>query len=114
MALTRYSRFEIREHTALLPTSLLQIARPDSGLSARTVADYSWTWQKYVDPPRHRHSAVSHCSKRMIPSACAASCSGSLRHTVANSVLHGVIGYAVDNGVLSKRCDAPGAYLHRA
>ena len=28
---------------------LKQIARPDSGLSARTIADYSWTWQKYVD-----------------------------------------------------------------
>ena len=28
---------------------LEQIARPDSGLSARTIADYSWTWQKYVD-----------------------------------------------------------------
>jgi hypothetical protein len=28
---------------------LQQIARPDSGLSARTIADYSWTWQKYVD-----------------------------------------------------------------
>ena len=25
-----------------------QIARPDSGLSARTIADYSWTWQKYA------------------------------------------------------------------
>jgi hypothetical protein len=30
---------------------LKQIARPDSGLSARTIADYSWTWQKYVDSP---------------------------------------------------------------
>jgi hypothetical protein len=28
---------------------LQQIARPDSGLSARTITDYSWTWQKYVD-----------------------------------------------------------------
>ena len=28
---------------------LQQIARPDSGLSARTIADYSWTWRKYVD-----------------------------------------------------------------
>ena len=28
---------------------LKQIARPDSGLSARTIADYSWTWQKYVE-----------------------------------------------------------------
>ena len=27
---------------------LPQIARPDSGLSARTIADYSWTWQKYA------------------------------------------------------------------
>ena len=27
---------------------LEQIARPDSGLSARTIADYSWTWRKYV------------------------------------------------------------------
>ena len=30
---------------------LKQIARPDSGLSARTIADYSWTWQKYIDSP---------------------------------------------------------------
>src|SRR4029453_3800184 len=30
---------------------LRQIARPDSGLSARTIADYPWTWQKYVDSP---------------------------------------------------------------
>ena len=27
---------------------LQQIARPDSGLSARTIADYSWTWQKHI------------------------------------------------------------------
>ena len=25
---------------------LRQIARPHSGLSARTIADYSWTWQE--------------------------------------------------------------------
>jgi hypothetical protein len=39
MALIRRASFKIREHTTLLPTSLLQIARPDSGLSARTIAD---------------------------------------------------------------------------
>jgi hypothetical protein len=59
---------------------LQQIARPDSGLSARTIADYCWTWQRYVDL-RRRRSAVSHSSKRMTGNAYAASCNGWPRHT---------------------------------
>ena len=30
---------------------LEQIARPDSRLRARTIADYNWTWAAYVDAP---------------------------------------------------------------
>jgi hypothetical protein len=59
---------------------LKQIARPDSGLSGRTIADYSWTWQKYIDS-RTSSLRASHSSKRMTPSACAASSSGWPRHT---------------------------------
>jgi hypothetical protein len=85
---------------------LTQIARPDSGLSARTIADYSWTWQKYVnsktsslrgltlqqanDPQRLRGFLQR-----------VAEAHGSASAKKAKSVLHGVMGYAVDNGVLS-------------
>jgi integrase len=85
---------------------LQQIARPDSGLSARTIADYCWTWQKYVasttsslrgltlqqanDPQRLRSFLQR-----------VAEAHGSATAKKAKSVLHGVIGYAVDNGVLS-------------
>ena len=85
---------------------LQQIARPDSGLSARTIADYSWTWQKHIssaasslrgltleqanDPQRLRSFQQG-----------VAQAHGSASAKKAKSVLHGVIGYAVDNGVLS-------------
>jgi integrase len=84
---------------------LQQIARPDSGLGARTIADYSWTWRKYVDsttsslrgltlqqandPQRIRGFLQRVAEER-----------GSASAKKAKSVLHGVIGYAVDNGVL--------------
>ena len=84
---------------------LQQIARPDSGLSARTIADYSWTWRKYVDsttsslrgltlqqandPQRLRGFLQRVAEEHGSPSA-----------KKAKSVLHGVLGYAVDNGVL--------------
>ena len=85
---------------------LQQIARPDSGLSARTIADYSWTWQKYVD------SATSSLRGLTLQQANdpqrlrgflqrVAEAHGSASAKKAKSVLHGVIGYAVDNGVLS-------------
>jgi integrase len=85
---------------------LKQIARPDSGLSARTIADYSWTWQKYVD------SATSSLRGLTLQQANdpqrlrgflqrVAEAHGSASAKKAKSVLHGVIGYAVDNGVLS-------------
>jgi integrase len=85
---------------------LKQITRPDSGLSARTIADYSWTWQKYVD------SATSSLRGLTLEQANdpqrlrsflqrVAEAHGSASAKKAKSVLHGVIGYAVDNGVLS-------------
>jgi integrase len=85
---------------------LQQIARPDSGLSARTIADYTWTWQKYVD------SATSSLRGLTLQQANdpqrlrgflqrVAEAHGSATAKKAKSVLHGVIGYAVDNGVLS-------------
>jgi integrase len=84
---------------------LEQITRPDSGLSARTIADYSWTWQKYVD------SATSSLRGLTLEQANdpqrlrrflqrVAEAHGSASAKKAKSVLHGVIGYAVDNGVL--------------
>ncbi len=85
---------------------LKQIARPESGLSARTIADYSWTWQKYVD------SATSSLRGLTLQQANdpqrlrgfvqrVAEAHGSATAKKAKSVLRGVIGYAVDNGVLS-------------
>jgi len=85
---------------------LKQIARPDSGLSVRTIADYSWTWEKYVD------SATSSLRGLTLEQANdpqrlrnflqqVAEAHGSATAKKAKSVLHGVIGYAVDNGVLS-------------
>jgi integrase len=85
---------------------LKQIARPDSGLSARTIADYSWTWQKYVD------SATSSLRGLTLQQANdpqrlrgllqrVAEAHGSASAKKAKSALHGVIGAAVDNGVLS-------------
>jgi integrase len=84
---------------------LEQITRPDSGLSGRTIADYSWTWQKYVD------SATSSLRGLTLEQANdpqrlrgflqrVAEAHGSASAKKAKSVLHGVIGYAVDNGVL--------------
>jgi hypothetical protein len=75
---------------------LKQMARPDSGLSPRTIADSSWTWQKYVDsttsslrgltlqqandPPRLRGFLQR-----------VAEAHGSASAKKAKSVLHGVI-----------------------
>jgi integrase len=85
---------------------LEQIARPDSGLSARTIADYSWTWRKYVD------SATSSLRGLTLEQANdpqrlrgflqqVAEAHGSASAKKAKSV-HGVIGYAVDNGALPR------------
>jgi len=59
---------------------LKQIARPDSGLSARTIADYSWTWQKYVDSATSSLRGLT-LQQANDPQRLRASCSGSLRHT---------------------------------
>jgi hypothetical protein len=99
---------------------LEQIARPDSGLSVRTIADFSWTWEKYVDSPTYSVPGLTH-EQANDPNVCAASsiewqqwgglcreyaaqsaaeAHGSASAKKAKSVLHGVIGYAVDKGVL--------------
>ena len=85
---------------------LQQIARPDSGLSARTIADYSWTWQKYVDSTTSSLRGLT-LQQANDPQRLrgflqrVAEAHGSASAKKAKSVLHGVIGYAVDNGVLS-------------
>ena len=84
---------------------LQQIARPDSGLSARTIADYSWTWQKYVDSTTSSVRGLT-LQQANDPQRLRgflqrlAEAHGSASAKKAKSVLHGVIGYAVDNGVL--------------
>jgi hypothetical protein len=83
-----------------------QIARPDSGLSARTIADYSWTWQKYVDSTTSSLRGLT-LQQANDPQRLrgflqrVAEAHGSASAKKAKSILHGVIGYAVDNGVLS-------------
>jgi integrase len=85
---------------------LKQIARPDSGLGARTIADYSWTWQKYVDSPTSSLRGLT-LQQANDPQRLrgflqrVAEAHGSASAKKAKSVLHGVIGYAVDNGVLT-------------
>jgi hypothetical protein len=85
---------------------LQQIARPDSGLSARTIADYSWTWQKYVDSTTSSLRGLT-LQQANDPQRLrgflqrVAEAHGSASAKKAKSILHGVIGYAVDNGVLS-------------
>jgi integrase len=85
---------------------LQQIARPDSGLSARTIADYSWTWQKYVDSTTSSLRGLT-LQQANDPQRLrgflqrVAEAHGSASTKKAKSILHGVIGYAVDNGVLS-------------
>jgi integrase len=84
---------------------LQQIARPDSGLNARTIADYSWTWQKYVDATTSSLRGLT-LQQANDPQRLrgflqrVAEAHGSASAKEAKSVLHCVIGYAVDNGVL--------------
>jgi integrase len=84
---------------------LRQISRPDSGLSARTIADYSWTW-KYVDSTTSSLRGLT-LEQANDPQRLrlflqrVAEAHGSASAKKTKSVLHGVIGYAVDNGVLS-------------
>jgi integrase len=85
---------------------LRQISRPDSGLSARTIADYSWTWEKYVDSMTSSLRGLT-LEQANDPQRLrlflqrVAEAHGSASAKKTKSVLHGVIGYAVDNGVLS-------------
>jgi integrase len=84
---------------------LRQISRPDSGLSARTIADYSWTWKKYVDSTTSSLRGLT-LEQANDPQRLrlflqrVAEAHGSASAKKAKSVLHGVIGDAVDNGVL--------------
>lgn len=84
---------------------LEQIARSDSGLSARTIADYTWTWATYVesntssirgltlgqanDPQRLRGFLQR-----------VAEAHGSASAKKTKSVLNGMLGFAVESGVL--------------
>ena len=108
-ALLRGADVVINPTMALLEAGecwLRQIARPDSGLSARTIADYSWTWQKYVDSTTSSLRGLT-LQQANDPQRLRgflqrlAEAHGSASAKKAKSVLHGVIGYAVDNGVLS-------------
>lgn len=85
---------------------LKQIARPDSRLSARTIADYTWTWTTYVESKT--------CSLRGLTLDQAndpqrlrvflqrvAEAHGSASAKKTKSVLNGVLGFAVDSGVLA-------------
>ena len=85
---------------------LQQISRPDSELSARTIADYSWTWRKYVDSTASSLRGLTlqqanDPQRVRIFLQRVAEEHGSASAKKAKSVLHGVIGYAVDHGVLS-------------
>jgi integrase len=80
---------------------LQQISRPDSGLSARTIADYSWTWRTYVDSTTSSLRGLTlqqaNDPRRLrgfLQGVSEAHGSGSAKK--AKSVLHGVIGFAVD------------------
>ena len=85
---------------------LQQIARPDSRLSPRTIADYTWTWATYVDTRTSSlrgltlHQANDPQRLRLFLQRIAeAHGSGSAKKT--KSVLNGVLAYAVDSGVLA-------------
>lgn len=82
-----------------------QIRRPDSNLSARTIADYSWTWATYIATPtssvRGLTLAQANDPQRLrgfLQRVAEANGSGSAKKV--KSVLNGVLGYAVENGVL--------------
>ena len=72
----------------------------------RTIPDYSWTWQKYVDSTTSSLRGLT-LQQANDPQRLrsflqrVAEAHGSASAKNAKSVLHGVIGYAVDNGVLS-------------
>ena len=84
---------------------LEQIARRDSRLSSRTIADYTWTWAAYVDPnlvAARSHSRTGHDPQRLRGFLQrVAEAHGSASAKKAKSVLNGVLAYAVDNGVLA-------------
>ena len=85
---------------------LEQIARPDSRLSSRTIADYTWTWAAYVDAPTSslRGLTLQQANDPQRLRAFlqrVAEAHGSASAKKAKSVLNGVLAYAVDNGVLA-------------
>jgi integrase len=85
---------------------LEQIARPDSRLSSRTIADYTWTWAAYVDAPTSslRSLTLQQANDPQRLRAFlqrVAEAHGSASAKKAKSVLNGILAYAVDNGVLT-------------
>ena len=85
---------------------LEQIARPDSRLSSRTIADYTWTWATYVEARTSSlrgltlHQANDPQRLRGFLQR-VAEAHGSASAKKAKSVLNGVLAYAVDSGVLA-------------
>lgn len=85
---------------------LQQIARSDSRLSSRTIADYTWTWASYVDTKSsslrglNLHQANDPQRLRVFLQR-VAEAHGSASAKKAKSVLNGVLAYAVDSGVLA-------------
>ena len=99
----------IRKSMTLLAAGqywLVQIARPDSRLSSRTIADYTWTWATYVEA---RTSSLRGLTldqandpqRLRVFLQRVAEAHGSASAKKAKSVLNGVLAYAVDCGVLA-------------
>jgi hypothetical protein len=87
-------------------TWLQQIARPDSRLSTRTIADYTWTWTTYLESPTSTLRGLT-LYQANDPQRLrgflqrVAQAHGSASAKKAKSVISGVIAYAVDSGVLT-------------
>lgn len=85
---------------------LEQIARPDSRLGSRTIADYTWTWATYVEATTSSlrgltlHQANDPQRLRGFLQR-VAEAHGSASAKKSKSVLNGVLAYAVDSGVLA-------------
>jgi len=90
----------------LVSTGFEQIARPDWRLGSRTIADYTWTWAACVDAPTSslRGLTLQQANDPQRLRAFlqrVAEAHGSASAKKAKGVLNGILGYAVDNGVLT-------------
>jgi integrase len=85
---------------------LEQIARPDSRLSSRTIADYTWTWATYVEAQTSSLRGLT-LQQANDPQRLrgflqrVAEAHGSASAKKSKSVLNGVLAFAVDSGVLT-------------